>query len=291
MMGSSDELTRAYLNRYGIEWRFLGTGEAVTSCALFGVDLDTPIMLGGLAHYDSLQSGGAPLYARAAKQANTAVWTGFCSEAELEQVIAVGAPAARIVKPFAERDIALAAMEHDEKAGACAIAMDVDHVYNKQGRCGAFGEYALASPSRAALEEFAKHTGLPFFVKGIVSVRDAVLCAEAGVAGIVLSHHKDMFPWTVPPLKVLPEIRKAVGSRLTILVDSGLTSGYDVFKALAWGADGVFTVRPMIPLFQEKGPEAVAERLRTMTDELRVCLSRTGAVDIKHIDPSVVREL
>lgn len=291
MSGSSDDLTRAYLDRYCIEWRFLDTREATTECTLFGAKLDTPILLGGMAHYDSLQSGGAPLYAQAAKQTNTAVWTGFCSEAELEQVIAVGAPAARIVKPFAERDIVLAAMEHDEKAGACAIAMDVDHVYNKQGRCGAFGEHALASPSRSTLEEFAKHSGIPFFVKGIVSVRDAVMCAEAGVAGVVLSHHKDMFPWTVPPLKVLPEIRKAVGDRLIILVDSGLISGYDVFKALAWGADGVFTVRPMVPLFRDGGAGAVTDQLRKLSDELRVCLSRTGAPDIYHIDPSVVREL
>lgn len=291
MNGGSDGLTRAYLDRHGIEWRFLNTKEATTECTLFGSRLDTPILLGGMAHYDDLRPGGAPLYAQAARQVNTAVWTGFCSEEKLERVIAAGAPAARIVKPFAERDIVLAAMEHDEKAGACAIAMDVDHVYNKQGRCGAFGEHALASPSRAFLEEFAKHTGLPFFVNGIVSVHDAVMCAEAGMAGIVLSHHKDMFPWTVPPLKVLPEIRKAVGSRLTILVDSGLTSGYDVFKALAWGADGAFTVRPMIPLFRDGGPDAVAQRLREVTDELRVCLSRTGAADIKHIDPSVVREL
>lgn len=291
MSGSSDNLTRTYLDQYCIEWRFLDTREATTECTLFGARLDTPILLGGMAHYDSLQSGGAPLYAQAAKAANTAIWMGFCSGEELEQVIAIGAPAARIVKPFADRDTVLAAIEHDERAGACAIAMDVDHVYNKQGRCGAFGEHPLASPSRTALEEYAKHSRTPFLVKGIVSVRDAVMCAEAGVAGIVLSHHKDMFPWTVPPLKVLPEIRKAVGDRLTILVDSGLTSGYDVFKALAWGADGVFTVRPMVPLFREGGAGAVTDQIGKLSDELRVCLSRTGAPDIYHIDPSVVREL
>lgn len=290
MNGHSDELTRTYLDRYAIEWRFLGTAEATTECTLFGRKLDTPIMLGGMAHYDKLQPGGAPLYAQAAKQMNSAVWTGFCPAEELEQVLAVGTPTARIVKPFADRDIVLEAMEHDKKAGACAIAMDVDHAYNKQGRCGAFGEKPLASPDRAALEEYAK-TGLPFFVKGILSVQDAVLCAEAGIAGIVLSHHQSMFPWTVPPLKVLPEIRAAVGSQLTFLVDSGLTSGYDVFKALAWGADGVFTVRPMVPLFRDGGPDAVARRLREMTDELRSCLSRTGASDICHIDPSAIREL
>ena len=290
MNGHSDELTRAYLDRYCIEWRFLGTAEATTQCTLFGTELDTPIMLGGMAHYDRLQPGGAPLYAQAAKQTNTAVWTGFCGNEELEKVLAVGAPVARIIKPFADRDIVLSAIEHDKKAGACAIAMDVDHIYNKQGRNGAFGEKPLASPDRGTLEEYAK-CGLPFFAKGILSVRDAAMCAEAGIAGIVLSHHQNMFPWTVPPVKVLPEIRKAVGDRLTILVDSGLTSGYDVFKALAWGADGVFTVRPMVPLFQENGPIAVTERLNAMTDELRACLSRTGAPDIYHIDPSVVREL
>ncbi len=290
MSGNSDELVRAYLDRYCIEWRFVDTVEASTECSLFGNKLDTPIMLGGMAHYDKLRPGGAPLYAQAAKAANTAIWTGFSSGEELEKVIAVGAPAARIVKPFADRDLVLAAIEHDRRAGACAIAMDIDHIYNKQGRYGAFGNDPLASPDRTALEEYAR-AGLPFYAKGILSVRDAEICAEAGIAGIVLSSHQNMFPWSIPPVKVLPEIRRAVGGRMTILVDSGLTSGYDVFKALAWGADGVFVVRPMISLFREDGPEAVAGRLREMTDELRVCLSRTGAADIRHIDPTVIREL
>ena len=122
-------------------------------------------------------------------------------------------------------------------------------------------------------------------------MRDALICAEAGISGIVLSNHQNMFPWTIPPVKVLPEIRRAVGDKLTVLVDSGLVSGYDCFKALAWGADGVFTVRQMLPLFHEKGSEAVADRLRIMTDELRACLSRTGSPDIYHIDPAVIREL
>lgn len=290
MTGNSDELTRAYLDRFCIEWRFLETAEATTACTLFGKALATPIMLGGMAHYDRLQSGGAPLYAQAARLANTAIWTGFCTAQELEPVLAVGAPAARIIKPFANRDLVLEAIAHDKQAGACAIAMDIDHVYDKTGRCGTFFEQPLASPSRAALEEFA-HAGLPFYAKGVLSVQDAVLCAEAGAAGIVLSSHQNMFPWSIPPVKLLPEIRAAVGDRLTILADSGLATGYDVFKALAWGANGVFVVRPMIPLFREGGPQSVAARVESMTDELRVCLSRTGAKDICHIDPTVIREL
>lgn len=291
MTGNSDELIRAYLDRYCIEWRFLETVQATTECTLFGRRLATPIMLGGFGHYERYNPGGASLYAQAAKAMNTAMWTGYCTDSEIEQVIGTGVPAARIVKPFADRELLFRAIEHDEKAGACALAMDVDHVYNKKGEYDVFFEKPEASPDRNMLSEFARYSRLPIYCKGVLSVHDAEICAEAGIAGIVLSNHQNMFPWTVPPVKVLPEIRKAVGNRLTILVDSGLVSGYDCFKALAWGADGVFTVRQMLPLFHEKGPEAVAQRLQVMTEELRACLSRTGSPDITHIDPSVIREL
>lgn len=291
MSGNSDELVRAYLDRFGIEWRMLETEQATTECTLFGKKLATPIMLGGLAHYHKLQPGGAPEYAKAAVKMNTAMWTGYCDDTDLRKVVAVGAPAARIFKPFADRDITLRAMQHDKAAGACAIAMDVDHAYNKKGYYDEFFEKPLAPQTRESLSEYVQSSDLPFYVKGILSVRDAVMCAEAGVAGIVISQHQNMFPWAVPPVKVLPEIRKEVGDKMTILVDSGLHDGYDVFKALAWGADGVFTVRPMMPIFKEQGWEGVANRLETMTNELRICLSRTGAKDIYHIDPEVIREL
>ena len=89
------------------------------------------------------------------------------------------------------------------------------------------------------------------FRSGIVSVRDAAICAEAGCAGIIISHHQNMFPWTVPPLLALREIRKEVGNTLKILIDSNFETGYDVFKALALGADGVFVARPLVPIFRE----------------------------------------
>ncbi|MGN0999379.1 MAG: alpha-hydroxy-acid oxidizing protein [Faecousia sp.] len=291
MSGNSDELVRTYLDRYCIEYRMLETQQATTECTLFGQKLATPILLGGLAHYHKLQPGGSPEYAKAAAAMHTAMWTGYCDDADLEKVIAVGAPAARIFKPFADRDITLRAIQHDKAAGACAIAMDVDHAYNKLGLYDEFFEKPLAPQTRESLEEYVRASDLPFYVKGILSVRDAEICAEAGVAGIVISQHQNMFPWAVPPVKVLPEIRKAVGGKMTILVDSGMRDGYDVFKALAWGADGVFTVRPMMPIFREQGWEGVAKRLETMTNELRICLSRTGAKDISHIDPEVIRQL
>ena len=130
MTGNSDELIRAYLDRYCIEWRFLETVQATTECTLFGRKLATPIMLGGIGRYERFNTGGAPLYAQAARAMNTAMWTGYCGDEELERVLAIGVPAARIIKPFADKERILQAIEHDNKAGACALAMDIDHVYN-----------------------------------------------------------------------------------------------------------------------------------------------------------------
>lgn len=288
MNGNSDEITRAYLDRLTISYRMLDTEEGATQCALFGKTLKTPIMLGGMAHYDRLHPSGSVGYAQAAKNAGTAIWTGCMPDEEFEKVLAVGAPAARIIKPFADQELIFKAMEHDAAHGACALAVDVDHAYNKQGYADAFGGNPLKALTKQDLKALADHGALPFFAKGILSVRDAEICAEAGIAGIVVSQHQNMFPWCTPPVSLLPEIRKAVGDALTILCDSCLDDGYAAFKALALGADGVFTVRPMIPVFREKGPEGVTERLEKMTDELRLCLSRTGSKDIRSIDPQVI---
>ena len=289
MNGNSDELNRAYLDRLTINCRYIGTEEASTECTLFGRKLATPILLGGLAHYERLHESGMVGYAAAAASTGTAMWTGFSSDAEIESVVAAGIPAARIIKPFADTDCVLSMIAHDEKAGCCAVAMDIDHAYNKRGFHDSFGGKPLASPGVPVLRMYAQSTSLPFFCKGVLSVPDAVACAEAGIAGIVVSQHQNMFPWNPPVLSVLPEIRKAVGSSLTILCDSGLDTGYECFKALALGADGVFTVRPMMPIFRKKGAAGVAERLTQMTDELRCAMSRTGSKDVRHIDSSAIR--
>ena len=169
--------------------------------------------------------------------------------------------------------------------------MDIDHVYKKDGSRYDFFGASLESPTRAVLEAYVNCAPLPFFPKGVVSVRDAVLCAEAGCAGVIISHHQNMFPWTVPPLRALREIRRELGRDFTILIDSDFETGYDVFKALAFGADGVFVARPLVSVFREKGAEGVAEHIRAMTDELRCCLARTASPDIRHIDPDVIVKL
>ena len=73
MIRTSDELQRACLDGYAIEWRHLESREASTACTIFGKKLATPIMLGGMAHYEKMREGGAPLFAEAAKRVGTSM--------------------------------------------------------------------------------------------------------------------------------------------------------------------------------------------------------------------------
>lgn len=291
MAGSSDELTRSYLNKFAICWQHIGGCEATTETAFFDRKLKMPIMAGGMAHYQKLREGGAVEFAQGVRDAGSVMWTGFCSDEEMEKVIAVGAPAVRIIKPFADEKLVLSHIEHDAKAGAAAFSMDIDHVFDKKGHIGEFFGHPYAPQTVDSLRLYAHATDLPFIVKGVLSVEDALRCAEAGVQGVLLSHHQNMFPWSVPPLAILQEIRKAVGDNLLIIADCGIETGYDAFKALALGADLVCIARPLRPIFTEGGPDAVREKLEKMTDELRVCLSKTASKDVKHISPNVLKEL
>ena len=291
MIGSSDELTRNYIDSFAICWQHIGGCEATTKTEFFGHKLSTPIMSGGMAHYQRLREGGAVEFAQGVKDADTVMWTGFCPDDELEQVIAVGAPVVRIIKPFADEKLVLSHIEHDAKAGAAAFSMDIDHVFDRKGHIGEFFGHLYAPQTVESLKLYAHATDLPFVVKGVLSVADALQCAEAGVHGILLSHHQNMFPWSVPPLAVLPEIRKAVGKDMLIIADCGIETGYDAFKALALGADAVCIARPLRPLFTEGGAPAVRDKLVSMSDELRLCLSKTGSCDIRHISPNVLKQL
>ncbi len=291
MAGSSDELTRSYLDKFTICYRHIGGCEAATETEFFGRKLKTPIFSGGMAHYHRLRDGGAVEYAQGVREAGSVMWTGFCPDGDMEKIIAVGAPAVRIIKPFADESLVLSHIEHDAKAGAAAFSMDIDHVFDKKGHIGEFFGHPYAPQTVESLRKYAHATDLPMVVKGVLSVEDACRCAEAGVQGILLSHHQNMFPWSVPPLAILPQVRKAVGQDMKIFVDCGIETGYDAFKALALGADGVCIARPLRPLFSEGGADAVRDKLISMTDELRVCLSKTASPDIAHIPENILLEV
>ena len=92
-------------------------------------------------------------------------------------------------------------------------------------------------------QEFAH----PFIAKGVMTAEGAVKCAEAGCAGIIVSTHGGrVIASAQATAEVLPEIRAAVGSSLTVIVDGGIRTGADIFKVLALGADAAMIGRPFV---------------------------------------------
>ena len=135
-------------------------------------------------------------------------------------------------------------------------------------------------------------TKLPFVIKGVLSVADAVKSAKLGAKAIIVSHHHGRVPYAVPPMMVLPDIKKALaGKDVKIIVDCGIASGADVFKALALGADGAAVGRSMLPSLEKEGVEGVKKFVTKSVSELRFIMSSAGFAKVEDVDDSVLRFL
>ena len=117
-----------------------------------------------------------------------------------------------------------------------------------------------------------------------MTVRGALKALEAGASGIVVSNHggrvQDQCPSTA---EVLPAIADAVGGRMTILVDGGLRTGTDIFKALAMGADGVLIGRPFVTMVYGGGSEGPAVLVNKLQAELADTMAMCGAHNLAEI--------
>ena len=122
-------------------------------------------------------------------------------------------------------------------------------------------------------------------LKGVLDVQDAQAAVDSGADAIVVSNHGgrqlDSAPSTA---RALPAIAQAVGGRTQVLVDGGIRSGVDVFKALALGAQGVLVGRPWIWALAGGGQAGVQQLLVSWQRELAVTMSLTGVTRVADID-------
>ena len=114
-------------------------------------------------------------------------------------------------------------------------------------------------------------------LKGILSSEDALLAAEHGAAGVVVSNHGGrQLDGVAASLDALPEVVEAVGERVEVLMDGGVRRGTDVLKALALGARAVLVGRPIIWGLAVDGEAGVREVLALLRAELALGLTLLG---------------
>jgi 4-hydroxymandelate oxidase len=135
------------------------------------------------------------------------------------------------------------------------------------------------------LEWLIEQSPLPVWVKGVLHPDDARALQAAGVAGLVVSNHGGRSLDGAPAsLAALPAIRAAVGPDYPLLLDGGIRSGSDVFKALALGADAVLVGRLQVYALSVAGSLGVAHMLKLLREELEVCMALGGCATVKEID-------
>ena len=125
-------------------------------------------------------------------------------------------------------------------------------------------------------------------VKGLQSLEDAVIAADYGLDGVVLSNHGGRYLDCAPaPLQLVPEVRRAVGDRLKIIIDSGARRGSDIVKAMAVGADLVMSGRPTLFGSAAAGEAGAYRALEIFQTEMDRIMAQLGLNSVAEISPHI----
>jgi isopentenyl diphosphate isomerase/L-lactate dehydrogenase-like FMN-dependent dehydrogenase len=130
----------------------------------------------------------------------------------------------------------------------------------------------------------------PVLLKGVMAPEDAERAVNAGCDGVIVSNHGGRnLDSAIAPIRILPEIVDRVGQRATVLLDSGVTRGSDIAKALALGANGVMAGKA--PLFgvAAAGEVGAQRALEIMIEELLRVMTNVGARDVASLTPDMLR--
>jgi len=147
-----------------------------------------------------------------------------------------------------------------------------------------------ASVSWEEAKELQQNWGGKFMLKGIQSVEDAVLAAEMGASGIILSNHGGRQLDGAPSgMDILPEVMQAVGSSTEVIIDGGIQRGSDVIKAIALGAKGVLIGRAYLYGVAAGGEAGVTKSFNILRDEMIRVMQLIGCSSLSELGPHYVK--
>ncbi len=202
------------------------------------------------------------------------------------RMVETGASVFRIIKPLRDMHKLVDELKAGEADGCCAVGIDIDAAAGLKP-AGDGGHYEdISMPlSVEKLTHAAESVSIPFIVKGVLSEKDALSAVQAGADAIVVSSHAGYaMDYCRSPLEVLPDIKEVVGGKVKIIIDSGITRGSDIIKAIAMGAEHVFLGRLMIWGLLIGGGEGVEWLVGMLEEEMRRAMLLLGVKNIGELN-------
>ncbi|MES2199837.1 MAG: L-lactate dehydrogenase [Chlamydiota bacterium] len=127
-------------------------------------------------------------------------------------------------------------------------------------------------------------------IKGILDSQDALMAHSVGADGIVVSNHGGRhLDGISSSIAALPAICDVVKGDLKILLDGGITSGLDIVKALAIGADACMIGKPWMYGLASRGEQGVSEVITILKNELKIVMAHLGVSSIEEINRKLIQ--
>ena len=288
------------LSKYKLKRRLITRHEdPVIETTFFGNKISMPVLgapMSGLSYVSNItEEDFAYNILEGCKASGTIGFTGNTSKGyevhpaimALKRIEGYGV---NIFKPQSQ-DVLLELIKQSEKEKAIAVGVDIDGAGSVN--------FALAGKpvfrkTIDELRELKSSTKLPFIIKGVLCIEDAMAAVDAGADVISVSNHGGrVIDSERGVATVLPDIVNAIkdtdnGKKVKITADGGVRTGFDVVKMLALGADFVLIGRPLAREAVSSGVEGVKRVLEYIKNDIRVAMIMTSCDKLKNIDRSII---
>ncbi|KIW64155.1 hypothetical protein PV04_09109 [Phialophora macrospora] len=313
----------AAYDRYKIIPRVLrNVADLDVSVELFGTRVAAPLGISPSAMHCLAHPDGEKATSAAAAAYNIPMALSLWATTSLEDVAARGNgnPYIMQLTLFQDRTSALAVIKRAERAGYQALFVTVDtptlgrrltemrhgvrlpehmsfpnmmpqadsRTYKEADSDPRSFYHASRDPSNSwesVIPWLKSNTTMDIWLKGVYHPEDALLAAEHGLAGILVSNHGGRQLDGVPAtLDLLPAIAQAVRGRIPIAVDGGIRRGSDMFKALALGADFCFVARPILWGLAHSGEDGAKRAIEILLHEFKATMMLAGCAKVSDVN-------